>query len=617
MKSRLVSGFRRVMVVMGMGSVIVATVSFDAASGKTWELSPGDCIQQTIDLADQGDTIVLRDGIYSGALHIDRSLTLKAEHGGAATVTNRFSGNVRWQEVPAGSGTWLAHGIDWPVHGMLVEGIHAFDYRNKANFDRRTVGPYWSKGWQEASYRYTKPPIYFAHDQSTSTLWLHLDDARNPNSLRIDFNSSDIDGETLVQKDLGTYWNQQEIVVVSSEPPVHPITMWYSGTPETPGSPRKIDFPRICGIVIDIDADDVILEGLRILMAPTVGVELNDSQNVTIRDCYFSGYQFAINTGYKCTRLTVEHCEMDGAEMLSFGGHDDVTNHMWNHSTYVNPIKFNGTGLTFKHNYVYEGYDLFQPRGRHKNYPQVPNLRSEVAYNVWHRALDNALEFDGIEAKMNLRFHHNLILQDHDALAITTTEDGGPLTIDHNLWWPGGGRIMKLVGTGRTNRGVQFVHNTYFTGPRCSHNTFADSIFENNIVLSAAQQNGCWTRKRLGTFFPTRYNLLEKGHRYTSGFEGLTGDPQLGSTPETIFLLMPSSPAIDAGRTTSAYPQENVKDAKPDLGAIEFGETIEDWHNRFGHVGPRWIRKGEASQKAPHRPSWPEALDPRWGGLGR
>ena len=68
--------------------------------------------------------------------------------------------------------------------------------------------------------------------------------------------------------------------------------------------------------------------------------------------------------------LTIEHCEMDGGETIGIGGNDDVTNHTRNHSTYVNSIKFNGTGLTFKHNYLYEGFDLFHPRGRHKDYPR-------------------------------------------------------------------------------------------------------------------------------------------------------------------------------------------------------------------------------------------------------
>ncbi len=575
---------------------------------------PGQQIQQIIDGAADGDVIVLADGIYHETIDVHKSVTIRAENGGEATITNRYAGDVKWVRGSA-ERTWYTEGIDWPVHGMRVEGLHAFDYRTKKNFDSQMCGPYWSKGWQAEKKSYKTPPVYFARDAKTDRLWLRLDDDCNPNDLRIDFNSRKVNGRTLVQKDVGTYWNQQEIVTISPNPPVHPITMWYRGTPDNPGAPRHIDFPKICGIVINIDADAVALEGLRICMGPTVGVEVNNSHDVTIRDCYFSGYQFAINTGYECTRLTVEHCEMDGGEMISFGGHKNVTNHMWNHCTYVNPMKFNGTGLKFYHNYVYEGFDLFHPRGRHKDYPHVANLRSDVAYNVWQNAIDNALEFDGVEALMNMRVHHNLVLQGYDALAITTTENGGPLTIDHNIWWPGGGRIMKLVGTGRRNNGVQFVHNTYFTGARCSYNTFGDSIFENNIVVSGCKVEDCWTRERLGAFFPTRYNLIPGGHRYMAGFSGLTGDPMFGKTPETLFVLETGSPAIDSGAVKEEYYQGNVIDGRPDLGAMEWGQTVDDWRREFGRVGPSWITPENAAEKAPHRPAWPEELDRRWGGL--
>lgn len=595
-----------------------ASLFANHVSARVVVVKPEEDVQAVIDRATDGDVVILREGIFHGAINIDKSITVKAEKGGEATITNRYGGPIAWIEARPGSRIWCAQNIAWPVHGMLVAGVHAFDYRDKKNFDNRTVGPYWSKGWQGESYRYANPPIYFAHDEESSTLWLQLDDGRNPNHVRIDFNSSDTDGTTLVQKDLGAYWNQQEIVTISPNPPIHPITMWYDGTPDRPAKPRHIDFPKICGMVIEINADNVVLEGLRILMGPTVGVEVNNSSGVVIRDCYFSGYQFAINTGYECTDLTVEHCEMDGGQMVSLGRHHNVTDLMWYHSVYVNPVKFNGTGLKFLHNYVYEGYDLFHPRGRHKDYTHVPDLRSEVAYNVWQNAVDNAIEFDSVEALMNMRFHHNLVLQDHDALAITTTENGGPLTIDHNIWYPVGSRknrIMKLVGTGRTNRGVEFVHNTYFAGSRCSFNVFEESVFENNLVISGCRSKGCWTREKLGAFFPTRYNLLKDGKRYTIGFDGLTSDPRLGSTPDTIFVPQQGSPAIDTGRKHKAFHQANVTDGKPDLGALEFGQTIDDWRAAFGKVGPRWIRPGDAARKAPHRPAWPDALDPRWGGL--
>jgi len=214
-----------------------------------------------------------------------------------------------------------------------------------------------------------------------------------------------------------------------------------------------------------------------------------------------------------------------------------------------------------------------------------------------------------------MRVHHNLVLQDYDALAITTTENGGPLVIDHNIFWPGGGRIMKLVGTGRTNRGVVFVHNTYFAGSRCSHNDFERSIFENNIVMSGCTKSGCWTREHLGAFFPTRHNLLRNGDRYTVGFEGITADPQFGDTPATRFVLQDGSPAIDAGKPHSRYHQENVHDRRPDLGAVEHGQTVDDWRKEFGHCGPTWITAENADELAPPRPDWPDELDRRWGGL--
>lgn len=586
------------------GSMIVGAVRF---------VDPGDSLRAAIEDSAAGDVLILRDGVYSGPVLIDKSVTLRAEHPGEVTITNRYEGEVEWKRM--GDRIWRAEGIEWPVHWLWVNGIHAFDYRTRENFEQRACGPFWSKGWQEGMTPYPVPPISFAWEEETASLWLRLNDDRNPNALTIEFHRAGLNGDTLVQKDLGTSWNQQEVVRLASSPFPQRVTMWYQGTFDAPSQPRYIDYPGVCGVLVAINADNVILDGIRFHVAPTVGVDVKDSHHVTIRECYFSGYQFGINTGYTCTHLTVEHCEFDGGRLVSFGGHRGVNENMWCHSTYVIPVKFNGTGLIFRHNYIYEGYDLFHPRGRHKNYPEVPDLRSDIAFNLWHVALDNAIEFDSVEARMNLRFHHNLVLADHDALAITTTENGAPLTIDHNIWWPGGHRIMKLVGTGRTNRGVDFVHNTYFSGEVCSFNGFEDSRFENNIVMSNCETSDCWTRERLGAFFPGHHNLLRNGDRYTAGFEGLVADPLLGDTPATRFVIQAGSPAIDAGVENEVYYQDNVSDGIPDLGALEAGQGIDDWRRIFGHCGPTWITYENRSSKAPNRPDWPKELDRRWGGL--
>jgi hypothetical protein len=587
---------------------------------KRVDVFEGEKIQAAINKASAGDTIIVHDGIYHETININKPVVLMAKSGGEAMITNKYAGQQKWRELPAGSNKWVLEDIEWPVHWLLVDGIHAFDYRNKINFDRQQCGPFWSKGWQDGKTAYTNPPLYFAYDSAQNQLWLKLKDSQNPNDLSIDFNSHRLDDTTLVQKDLGTYWNQQEIVTISKEPPIHPITMWYGGSPQKPAKGKVIDFPKICGIIIDVNADSVTVEGFRIHLAPTVGIEINNSKNVTVKDCYFSGYQFGINTGYECTHLTVVNCEFDGGELVSTGKHSSVNLNMWNHSTYVIPVKFNGTGLTFHHNYVYEGYDLFQPRGCHKKYPHVPGLMSDIAYNVWQQAIDNNLEFDGIEATISMRFHHNLVLGrgGNDMLAITTTENGNPLMIDHNLFWSRGddNRIMKLIGTRRRNDGVLFIHNTYLTGSKCSTAPFGNNCaFENNILVSGCTDRRCWNYLVLNSFMPNKYNLCQNGDEYISTFRGITEKPLLGNTPSTFFCLQPGSPAIDAGILRKQYYHNGFTGKAPDLGALESTDDIDNWRRDFKNCGPSWINAANEDKKAPHRPKWPEKLDKKWGGL--
>lgn len=580
----------------------------------------GQSIQGAISIARDGDTIILDNGVYHEKILVNKSITIKALNPGEAILTNGYSGRKIWHPDTTDSCTWFLENIDWPVHMLHVEGNHAFDFRNKYNFDHQLCGPFWSKGWQRGKQHYPYPPVYFACDTVTNRLWLKLDDHRDPNNMKIDFNSLYLGDTTYVQKDLGTYWNQQEIVMVCANPSEYPVTMWYAGTADNPGMPRYMYIPRICGITINIKADHVTIEGLKIQMGPTVCVEINNSSNVTIRDCLFRGYQYGINTGYECKNLTVMHCEFDGGGLISKGNHTRIPENMWNHSTYIVPVRFNGTGLKFQHNYVYEGFDLFQPRGRHKNYPHVPDLLSDVSYNVWQHAIDNNIEFDGVEALISMRFHHNLVIgrKGCDMLAITTTEKGDPLLIDHNLFWDGGtsNRIMKLTGTGRRNDGVKFIHNTYITGDRCSHAVFGPgSIFENNIVVSKTSKERCWTKNTMGYFFPTRHNLFVNGGLYLEDFEGITSDPRLGNSPSERFCLQPGSQAIDAGIRKSGYYNGDYSGANPDLGALESTDNIDSWRAMFGHCGPTWITKSDAVLKAPNRPDWPSELDRKWGGL--
>lgn len=217
-----------------------------AADAATLQVEPGHSVQAAIDRAAAGDVIVIADGVYHEALNVHKAITLKAGNPGTVTITNKHPGPVNWQQNAGDDGVWYAEGIDWEVICLRVDGLHAFDHRTPENFHAREAGPFWSKGWQAKKKRYDVPPVSFAHDTAASRLWLRLHDGRDPNRSSIEFHRGGLDGRTLLQKDLGTAENQQEIVLISSSPSEYPVLHDYSGLRGEPPN-RRIDYPKVCG----------------------------------------------------------------------------------------------------------------------------------------------------------------------------------------------------------------------------------------------------------------------------------------------------------------------------------------------------------------------------------
>ena len=75
------------------GFAFLAFMITFSAAGAEVQLTPDDDIQQALDAAAPGDTIVLNDGVYYQRLTISRGgkpgkpVTLKAAHGGGATIS--------------------------------------------------------------------------------------------------------------------------------------------------------------------------------------------------------------------------------------------------------------------------------------------------------------------------------------------------------------------------------------------------------------------------------------------------------------------------------------------------------------------------------------------------
>jgi len=589
------------------------------ASGTTIQVpSQHATIQAAINAASAGDVIVVADGTYYECLDVNKPVHIKAANPGGAIITNAHKDKVTW--TSQGNNEWSASGITWPVHYLMVDNTHCFDFRDKKHFDSKTSGQYWGKAWQkDGAANLSGIKHAFAWDKGANKLYLRLPDSRDPNNSNVEFNSSDQsvwDGSnttwssnkayTVLQQDVGTeqekLWSVPNNDVRSGQ---YPVCFKYNSTC------NYYAFIRSCQVLIELNADNITIEGFQLRIGWKVVVDANNTNGCAVKDCYFIGYQHAINSGYRCTNFSVTNCEMDGGNNVKTGVNHS-NNHMNNHSAFINPILYKGTGLIFQHNFVYQGFDGFHPRGRHKDFSDVPDMQSDVGYNVWYDFRDNALEFDGVNYQCNIRAHHNLIGGSTTEYIAYTTTDKGTLLVDHNLLHGGGRGIFKLSDP---NYGaIQFVHNTHISSSSANrkaafHN--ANTIFENNIVCSGDDGQDV-TPNSYGDFFPTQYNVCfdaDGGASWiSSAFKGKTANPGLINT-----FQLPSGSSSAKGSAInkdSKYHHKTMGSAT-DCGALEAEQTIDDWKTLFGHCGPTWI-SGYTSDKAPNRPTL--TVDKKWGG---
>jgi hypothetical protein len=561
------------------------------AQGATVHLTPKDSIQKAIDRAANGDTIVLKDGTYYETIEISKSIVLKAEHGGKATLSNAYRGKLQFA-VEQGAPALYSAKVQWPVRWVMVGDRFLYDYIELANLLTFTVQPEYS--------RLTVPREGF-HEGFTwvdGKLYIRLEGNADPNSAPIEINSSKLNGQSQFMTNAGLAPLQ-----VFVRPVAYPILLVYE-----PARIKPVHYgtPEL-GVLVSVKADGVVIEGLRIHLAPHVAVDVRDSKRVTIRDCFFDGFQYAVNTWQRSEDLTVEYCEFSAgrlyqrmrAAMAGRGGGDTWSTIYWSRQE-INIVAQKGPGFVFQHNFMYEGFDGIQPRGIAPDLiGKLPDKPSDISYNVFMNFGDNSLEPDGWTRLLNLRVHHNLVLDGYDPLSCAPTQRG-PLTVDHNIFYSSlenglsGGRLIKL-GQPRSafdlNTGLTIVHNTFVeegNGLVSKQSAeFQDNVLENNIMVCS---RGDW---ELRGWTPSRYNLVFGTNALP---QCIHEDPKFVSKKPIDFRLSESSPARGAASNGT------------DLGAIQFGGVWE-----FPQPGPRWA----TPENMPQRPVWPASISPEWGGFAK
>jgi hypothetical protein len=580
-----------------------AAMAFHAAAA---ELTPADNIQKALDAAAPGDTIVLKDGVYYQTVVIAKGgtagkpVTLKAANGGQATLSGAVPADQPKPKFELVEGDLykaaVAHRVWWVMCGP----------RNLVNYGKLEL----LKKFQfpDQSSGALKPCVPEGFAWQDGMLYIRLEKKADPNTAPLE-----------ICRLTGGH--------TSAEPEFKELG-WAPDTGfDVPGLGRL--FSRTLGL-ITVKADHAVIEGLRLHLGVGAAVIVHGNE-VTVRDCYLSGAHMGICqpdevklpprgegprliTPYVRTGrgLTVEYCEYSAPP-----GYESCRRGFWGGLYAANIsgvfMNYGGSRSIVRHNWIYDSsQDHLQPRG---NNTSAPEDASEIAYNLIQNNGDDAIEFDSA-APMNLRVHHNVILDGFCLMSLCPVMGGG-LTIDHNLFYnsPENGlrkcpwlKLGTPWGKGLPTRDVRLIHNTVVQPHGAlewflKDQRYETMLLENNIIYVGQPQN--W----VSPDFPmSRYNLY-CGPTVTAEHspQAIHGEQPFVLLNPMDFNLRPNSVAVDAGAPGKDQEYFHKSAGKaPDLGAIELGEK---WD--FPRPGPRWAKDNEI----PNRPAIPASLARKWVGL--
>ena len=561
-------------------------------------LTPADDVQAALNAAQPGDDIVLAPGVYHQDLHVLKGgapgapVTMRAAEPSVATIDGG--------SPPGGYSPAFEHvrsdlyRTEAPerVWWLTAGGRNLVNYGTLENLlDFRFPNP-------DSGQPCECVPEGFAWEDGV--LHVRLDEGADPRQAKIE-----------TRRPGGHSTSEPEY---AEEFCFAPDFGYY-----VPGSGCLIS--RTLANVI-VSADHVVIEGLRLHMGGGAAVVVHGS-HVTVRDCLMTGAHLGVlqpdmrevptggadrcATGYVRTAvgLTVERCEFGGGPLYQWVRRDQKYWAALYHSSMgVVFMNWGGPRSVVRQNWMYECFDGLEPRG---NGTSSAEDACECSHNLIQNCADDSIEFDSRTA-MNLRLHHNVILDGMCLLALSPVMGGG-LTIDHNIVYvsPEHGlqncvlfKMGSPWGSGLPTQGTRIIHNTlvnrrgglYWCG---DDHRYADNLFENNIMW--VTQSRPWDLPGFHVSAQNLYcgpdvkpdHLPHVPHARDAGFVSL--DP-------IDFHLRPDSPAAGTGAPSA--------DGQADLGAIGRGERWE-----FPRPGPSWACDVDVAG----RPQIPASMPRSWVGL--
>lgn len=548
---------------------VAAMLSIGSASAD-FIVTPEDTVSAVIAKAEPGQSVILEPGVYYQRISIQGKeaseefpITIKASIPGTVTINGADAGTgtnrpLEWTHVEGDLYSTTLPAARDVVSWMMVDGRIQFSFVSLDALKHFRGG---SSNPEAAVSHAPREGFCNVVDEKndTNTVYVRLVNGKNPNDCKIEAN-------------VGRSFSN---------------------------------------ITIGKDSKYIVIEGLKLTMAgagPAINAQGENIEHITVRDCFIEGARVAINFSQVKEGAVVEFNEFSQFPVYEWRPYWKVVYGV------ADGVVMGGPAAKYNHNLGYDTFDHLQTRERN---PESENQEwSEATGNLLLRGTDDAMEFDTKE-QLDWRVHHNVIVDPWVVFAISPVWAGG-LIIDHNIAviTPEQGRwdstLLKMVspwyrkdkpGT-ETTRNVEIFHNTfvnrvgertpkisdaiYWTSPPLR---YENMVFENNLAsVTKPNSSGkflAWDIQEQGfTIDPGKTNLYTGDAEFeesVSRHMKFAEDPGFVDREAGDVNLTTSSPAVNAGKVDAKFHQENVKDGKPDIGAIEAGQPWE-----FVRPGPRW-----------------------------
>ena len=573
---------------------------------------PGDDLQSILDNAKPGDVISLAPGIYTGRLIINRSgesdapISLISDPLGEAIISNAIVIEETWTRADE---LWQCD-LDYTPTYVEVDGRLLQPFNGVEDLLEGRL-PTNNGQWQEQV-----PPEGYCYEGDKLYLKLLLNEY--PKQVRI----------------------HRPYMV---DPPSHDLIEYHKVVDRSwVKDYDKSILDRREGCLIQVKAPHWRIHGIKMDFAPEIGIlATEEADDLQLSDLIFTDtLKGVIIRG--ADDVLVEHCEWHLFPRFQWA--------RWAQSKYgrvlaawgrviaASFIEHHGLRHRIINNHAYEGFDLIRPRPSNS---RDPKDMSEIAYNVLRSAADECIEFDS-KPTLNLRVHHNFVMDAVSALAISPVLKGR-LIIDHNIVYQSrmglnNCALLKwyMIPAWRKyelpTSGVTIVHNTMLNPNKAfvwtgQDHFFDDVLIDNNIFR--VWQAHYWPYKGM-TLSP---NNLYRGtinkldhltHAIRNTEPGLVRAPRFPNKPEAMpfvgfyekpepdkepidFHLASDSPCIDSGSLGNDLKYGHTsKGESSDLGAVEYGT---EWN--FPRPGPRWMKEHNSLNTAP----LPPEIHPGWLGL--